>query len=372
MPETDDPIYDRPNVYEDEDGTMVYRASSLGGCMQGLIYARQGVTASQPPEFMLEKFQEGKDFEDELLRAGLETLGEDWFLAETPEVLGLYGTPVRHDDGWQVEVEVPVRWKGGRAVVRCHPDGIIINRLTQEAKVVEVKFLGDSMFRDYAKRGVSFKDFYLWQSRVERVGTGLGLVYIVGEKVRREVGGEEVLSIGKIKVDQYPLDASGREGENLTAIKARVLEVEKHVREGTTPGCPATFDFPCGYFELHEERDGAGEWEEIEDDALKVLAGSYITDMMQRAVLDGTIEEARKQIHKRLGELEKVKGRVETGMGGLKVSITPGRDGNVSWARAYQGLSKETGVEVDVEKYRGKAVEEGVRLEIEKGDGDDG
>ena len=83
-----DAAYDRAIAYEEDGeagGLVVYRASSLGGCVGALTRARLGVTASPPPALMLERFQEGTDWEQAVIDAGLGGEGGEWMQITDPD-----------------------------------------------------------------------------------------------------------------------------------------------------------------------------------------------------------------------------------------------------------------------------------------------
>lgn len=361
---TRDEVFDKPMVYEESDGAggerVVYRASSLGGCMGALVRTRMGMTPDLPPDLMLERYQEGIDWEGGVIAQGL---GDEWAQLTDGIKLSTFGKIVEVEGRLQVEVELA--WSN--KVVRCHPDAIAIHRQSGKIAVVEAKFLGESMFAEKSL-AASFEgpkglgDMYAWQVAVEMLATGLPMLYLIGKK-KIEGDGEDRKVVGVEEVIPYLWEV-GEEPWGLKDVKARVLAVEGYAARGEVPACPLPFMYPCGFWRDHDEPDRT-----IEDERLEFLVESYARAKANEGAHRDEGERIKKDVDARLRELG-VKGGE---CGGWEIARVETRPGNVSWASAYKALSKQTGERVDEEKYRGKEIAGGVRMtkkKDEKGGGE--
>ena len=340
-----DEVYDKPYAYEDADGRVVYRASSLGACTGALTRARLGVSGALPNDFMAERFQEGHNWEGRVLAAGL---GEDWMQIDNPVTLGQWGRVVDSEAGVQVETELA--WSN--KVVRCHPDAIAAHRETLQPHVVEVKFLGPDMYDDIVFAG-KMSEGYRWQMAIEMLSTGLPMLYIVGRKVISEdADGNRVVELGDVWTKVYELDDVPF---SLKDVKARVLEVEGYVARGEVPACPVPFVYPCPYYADHEAR----EVEEIDNEVLAEWVAVWRLAAKAKETADRDVEFVRKAIAEQMKELGIESGRCA----GVDISVIKAQEkGNVSWAKAYKALSQQTGERVDEDQYRGKPTAGYVRV----------
>lgn len=348
-----DAVYDKPIAYE-EGERVVYRASSLGMCLGALVRARLGVSGSAPSDMMQERFDEGHDWEERVLLAGL---GVDYTRVVDRDHLAMYGTVVEDVAGLQVETAV--EW--GNKVVRCHPDAIAIQGSTLQPHVVEVKFLGEQMFAE-AKR--DFDAFltnhptYRWQAAVEMLSTGLPLLYIVGQKVVREREGvDREVELGEVLTVEYGALGVGLPG--LKDVKARVLEVEGYVARGEMPACPVPFMYPCPYWADHEATDKVV----IDNEALAAWVDVWreADKAVKKAAED--MEFAKKALAEQMAELGYTSGRCD----GVDIAVVgEAEKGNVSWAKAYKALSQQTGERVDEDKFRGAPSKGYVRVQEAK------
>lgn len=217
----------RPNIYwDDKIDKWVYRASTLGNCLSGLIRLRSGLTPAAPPKWMQQKFAEGNIHEpyiiDQLRQKG-------WTITRTGE-----------DDGGQLEMELEV---GEDCVVRCHPDGLGVGHsvnLLGDKRVVEVKALSPGYYETVRRMMPSF---YQWQLAVEMICAQredpecMGAVY--GYGVKNEAG-DEIDRVEVQMVNAPPFE----EWE----IKQRVLRVNRIAEEGPPwPECEYK-QYPCGFY----------------------------------------------------------------------------------------------------------------------------
>lgn len=344
-----DPIFDRAPVTEEADGTIAYRASSFGYCIGALVRARLGMTPSSPPDYMLEKYQEGHDWEREVLALGL---GVDWIEVTKDSELERFGQVVEGQNG---ERQVSTRLAWGNKVITCHPDAIVRHGSDKHLRVAEVKFLAEATIgqieRDVDKHGMlGLGAGYAWQASIEMLTTGLPMLYIIGgKKVKVTKDAREVVGVDSILTLEFTEPAF-----SFRDVKMRVAEVEGWVARGEMPPCVVPFDYPCGYWQEHEARDV----EEITDEVLVHLTESYERAMTKKAAHEQEAAEIKREIDGRLTEVG-----IEGGFcAGWTISRLEPRKGNVSWAKAYKALSQKTGERVDEDEYRGAEIEGGIRM----------
>lgn len=351
-----DPIFDRANVYEDDAGHVVYRASSFGYCLGALVRARLGMTPAPPPDLMLERYQEGHDWEREVLAAGL---GVDWVEVTTPSALKRFGQVVEGQNG-ERQVEAELRWSD--KILRVHPDAIVKRGNGGAMRVCEVKFLAGARVLEMAGATGDMRavlgDAYAWQASIEMLATGLPMLYIVGAKdIKTTADAREVVGIADVLVMEWDEPAF-----TFRDIKMRVAEVEGWASRGEFPPCPIPFDWPCGFYADHEPREA----EEITDEVLVHLAESYGRAMAKIEVTKAEADAIKASIDARLVEVGVEGGRC----GGWDIARTQPRKGNVSWAEWAKTAKKIHPDLVDIieeDKLRGAEVAGGVRMSKVKG-----
>lgn len=346
-------VYSRAAAYEDDDGRIVYRASSLGGCAGALVRARLGVTGSAPSDVMQTRFDEGHEYEAEVITRGI---GVDFIQVTDRDKLAAWGTLVEHGDVPQIETEIA--WSN--KVVRCHPDGVVIQGSTLQPYVVEAKFFGDDLFFSTVQSvevggmlGLGLTR--AWQASVEMLSTGLPLLYIIGRKDVVEVDGERVLrGVGEVWTREFTEPCF-----DLKAVKARVLEIEGYVARGEMPACPVPFDYPCPYWDSHEQVDKLA----IEDEALKAWIDVWKLAKSAHDKATSDLEFARGAVAEQMKELGITGGVCD----GVDLALVPEGQGNVSWKAAYDALKREVGRGVDEDKFRGKPRAGYVKIEAKEG-----
>ena len=170
-----------PVHFSDEDGCWVYRASGLGNCIGGLVRARMGVDADPPPDWLQEKFDQGRDLEDDVL----DGVPDEFRLFDEDQLIGLGFTI---DTLGQIEGEISFPVPGGDpVVVRCHPDGLA-EHPEHGLVAVEGKALAESTAATIWK---DMPAYYKWQISVEALVCGVDKVlFVVG--VKNDTGDEIV------------------------------------------------------------------------------------------------------------------------------------------------------------------------------------
>lgn len=245
----DEETRDNASVWWDEQGERwVYRASGLGNCIGALVRMRMGVDGEEAPAWMQQRWDEGRDLEDEIIA---------WVQAETPWVV-LTEDELR-DRGLTVDTlgqpELEVKIPGGM-VVKCHPDGVVRHRETGELAALEVKALSP----DYAKTvRRSLPSFYAWQTSVEIAGLKkLGVTQVVFVSAEKEVAADDTdrdtVTLGN--VEWHLLDPTYGTAD----IIKRVREVERLANDGDVPFCEFR-QYPCAFWNDHDPDDPL--WKEV-------------------------------------------------------------------------------------------------------------
>lgn len=256
----------RPNCYVEGD-RVVYRASSLGGCVRALAACRQGYSAVAPDEKAQRRMAEGVLHEPVILSA------------------------LERDHGWRIgrrqeELELSV---GGRLVVRCHPDGVAEGgTLEPGGRVVEVKAMGRDPYARWLAEGWASYRRYAYQMSVEMFVTMTPGIFAVKN---RDSG-----DIHVTMVDEPPI--------GLNEIKARVIRVEAAAARGELPDCdPVTY--LCDFFYLHDQKELLPE--AAQDVVVDALAQSYDDARARAKAAESMQKEARARLVEALGERSKVR-----------------------------------------------------------------
>lgn len=232
---------DRPDVYVEDSGLIVYRASSVGMCVRALVVSGRG----QHDEAI------GKDRSDMLER--------------TADEGNLHEGAVRQKlvkEGWEVistqeQVDIPVI-KG--IVIRGHTDGLM--ELAGDQHLLEVKSMSTKRFARWQKEGFEGFIKYAYQiSSYMQAYPEHDVLYVVK---RREDGLEDrqIISAG-----QAPISWKG--------IRKKILTAEAHRRKRTSfPACdvPPSEMYWCPFWYLHDEK--------IDEDATEM------TDEMRQILIE--------------------------------------------------------------------------------------
>jgi len=264
----------RSDVYRDtETDKLIFRASSINRCDLSLIYAALEYPEEQAPDKVQRGYDEGSAAEDEILRrfCNGEFHGTKWKLLDPADLKSYHdGTGVGFpyssraimDDG-QFTIEIPV---GLNWVVRGHGDGIAecfeqpvdapVDFRNNRRCVVEAKFLGPDYFRKFLKHGISAFPYYEWQVSTYGMSTGLDVMFIVGEKLRRDDG--QAPDVGRVEVvhirnSDLPV--------KLAQLKMRVMKIGKMIETAQRDGidalglgeCDGKAQYPCAFYPFHAE-----------------------------------------------------------------------------------------------------------------------
>lgn len=270
---------DEAIVYVASDGTIIYRASGIGGCIKSLIAARLDYDPMPVSEKMRALFRSGHEAEEEAVA---------WLEGQGVAVLGR-----------QSEARLPIT---GRVSVLGHIDGLVAGGrdsldgpLTtvqggMEARlphrwIAEIKSQSNAEWLKRKNGNRSrLQDRYDWQASMYMFALDLPLVWYWWNRDAKQMDSELVIL--------PPV--------SMIAIRTRVLEVEHAARSGVVSrSCDNTM-YPCPYFYLHDEEDEQkrivqwdeeGNLEPINDKVIEVFAKSY-----KRSALEEDVARKRKDV----------------------------------------------------------------------------
>jgi hypothetical protein len=236
---------DRPSRYE-EDGKVIYRASSLGMCMKTLVALGLGHQPDPHPDWLLRKFQEGIDGEPVVI----ETLSENWVF-EKEEGSGHW---LKWHDG-QPLIEVPV---GTNVIIRGHADGIGTcfknpvyeygesDWVVGEKRLVEVKCVSEGYAREVLRK---LPFYYVVQIATYSHAVGFPPMLALGIKD----GNGRVVNVTTEMLEPEL---------TMAQIKRRVIEIEGWIERGELPPCDHPV-WPCPFSWMCDTPGGPGteDWE---------------------------------------------------------------------------------------------------------------
>lgn len=292
----------KPAVYTDDAGRTIYRASALAMCRTALIAVRSGFEPMAPPDSMQRRFDEGHLHESNMVQRLNTEYGIEVFNRER-----------------EVELEITPT-----LVIRGHIDGEGVGFLDTEAdfylrqsgveaphRLVENKTMSSLAYKawlamTWEERWKKYPSYAI-QSTVYGEATGLRQqLYCVKDKESGQ------MHVEVLDLPCYPL----------ALIKAKVLGIEAHVRQGhplpeecdvKSWPCPVFYLGPCG----EDRRDTL---DERRDEVVQALANTYQDQKTIEAQAKKAKETARDEIKRHLGEA----GAYDTSQG-WKVSYREGK-----------------------------------------------
>ena len=255
---------DRPDVYEDDEGRIIYRASSLGSCTKRLAAVRMGYTQIPVPGKMMKVFKAGAEAEE----AAVTDLERD--------KLKIYNR--------QAEVQLQV---SNNILVVGHIDGRLYDRNNDEY-VLEIKSMNDEAWNDFVKYSWDVPGLvqkYKWQCSIYMLAKHLPLYFAAYNRDTADIYTSIVLT---------PFFG-------YTDIAARVLTIEGMALNGTLPKeCEQAFPCPVAY--LHDTLP----YEFIDDEELDNLAVAYAHARIKRDAGELELKGIRELIVKLMGDKEKI------------------------------------------------------------------
>lgn len=243
----------RPSVYQEDSGLVVYRASALGQCSASLLEYRMGENEPMPhPQWLLDRFESGKRNESVILN-----------LLYDPK----WGHPWKSMGGGQLEVELPV---GEGVIVRGHLDDMAIrigalsdriNTPVGEVRVVEAKKFGPSYWDTWQTKGLAGFPLYEFQLSIYMHATGKKALFVVGQSEADEKDPENraadvVKRIVVKEVDEPPV--------SLGQIKLKVARIEAQYQQGKRFDECDIRQYPCPWYHLLHEAEpesASRDWE---------------------------------------------------------------------------------------------------------------
>lgn len=299
----------RPDVYTEEDGKVVYRASALGNCTRALVaIGRDNYQEAMGKDRvdLLERSADEGDLHEDAVRKKL--IREGYELVSSQEL---------------IEVEVI---KG--VVVRGHTDGVITLSTKTKGVLLEVKSMSNKRFDRWVKQGFDgFPKFAFQISAYMKAYPGRDVLYVVK---RREDGFEQRTTI---PADSPPV--------SWKAIRKKVLTAESHRRKRASfPDCDLTPQerFWCPFFYLHDEEDPVEQPSEMTDEDKAVLADLIPKRNALKATEDAgnAAEKERKALDKEIlnlmGSTKQIPD-LETEDGTIKITRVDNRGERIDQAK---------------------------------------
>lgn len=219
---------DNRNItYIDDDGTIVYRASAVGGCITQLVASRLGYEPIAHSEETLLLFEKG-NLAEPRINTWLEENGYE--LADQ-----------------QLETELSIV---PGIVIRGHIDATGIKRSTNgdvdrtpQRILIEDKFMGKTSYAKWTSSGVDSFPRYEYQTSIYCHSLGLQHYRVA---IETDAAGDDSLL--------YDISAERTPKYSIGQLRLRILAVEKAVKAVELPACDNT-SFPCPYYYLHDKDD---------------------------------------------------------------------------------------------------------------------
>ena len=275
---------ERPPVYREGD-VWVMRASSFGFCSTRLARHAAGMQGAPTPQSIIDAWEFGSAAEPEILRR---VEAEGWRLLK-PGEMRKWG---KVDRTGQLSLELKV---GKKAVVRCHPDGIVENIESGELRVLEAKTRA---------KGSDPEAFvpYQWQTSIESAVTRLPVLMAVGWKIpgKDPDGNTTEIRVLEDGVELREFDPMHGVGK----IKARALMLARMFDQAESEGrwdgdCDAN-DYPCPFYVLCKgdggKKDAYVEVEEGRVGLVERLVGEYQDAKGREKAAKAEADEVKKEL----------------------------------------------------------------------------
>lgn len=279
-------------VYQDgAEGApyVVYRASSIGGCIRGLVAARQGIPASPRPTQIQEKM-------DESTRAEKVAIDD-----------------LRDNHGYEVasqQREVDFRpIEGVSWVVRGHIDGVAV--IDNVGHVLEVKNLSENSWSTYHRRGMKalgqMGEKWLWQISSYMLATDMPAVLAVRNK-----------STGEFSIEVFTAPpVQGWE------IRDRIAAVEFQFAQDELPECDRGCTSYDDYWQVHDKPTV-----EEGDEELKGKLTRFLNLRETRDEIDAQMKELSEEL-----KAEFKPGRYRAGEMKMNISRVRSNRSDTGWIR---------------------------------------
>lgn len=286
---------ERPPVIEGTDGSVFYRASSLGSCEVALIALRMGMEAMPPPKSMLPRFADGHLHEASILQR----------VADLENLRYYRLQPERDQDQLCWEVGEVKRAAGAYSVfVQGSIDGLA-EHPAHGPIVVDAKALSQSSWESWVSGQFKAWPHYAWQLSA--------YAYALGDLAVGEVAGKPLpilmavknKNTGEVRGWVYPEPPITR-----SQILAKLLKVEMRAASGLLPFC-ADQQWMCPTWYLHADSDSdAGittDWTEQQMGEAEALGIQYEKAKVEEHLAKARKDRLRDQIIHLVGDSGKVR-----------------------------------------------------------------
>jgi hypothetical protein len=281
----------RPDAYM-ENGRLVLRASSLGGCTKSLIAAGMGLQAEQPPAKIKGAWEESAALEGEVIARGL-----DWLHDVHRLKAKLLNPNTRTDNAGHVFKPVGGQWAfdllvGQGVMIRGHIDGLAASyeRHTSSPDmprfVIEAKAFGDEYWKKWLDKGFDAFPEYEAQWAMYRHAGGLPGLYVVGHKEN-----------GKITEVDCFVDEESINRDLIIELLRKAKYVAAEVEADALPETCDVKMWPCPMWWLHED----DEWEKDDDPELENMVADYKATMIDHKTTQDYLKELKAAIAERVG-----------------------------------------------------------------------
>lgn len=254
-----------------ENESVIYRASSLGGCQKALVAQRLGYVPLAPPEKFLKIFAEGTALE------------------ETVYTL-LYAEGYDVSDE-QLETNFHV---SNNIIVQGHIDGLVTRE--GRTRLLEIKTMNADSYAAFVNKRWNMgglMERYKWQVSAymnslddpHNPNCGIELMFVAYDKETGSLHWE-------IKETPFYDDSD---------IRRRILSVESAVSRSELPVCDVQ-QYPCPFYYLHDEAAR----EESDDEELDGFATAYLEARKRERIVKDEITALRSSIERSLGSSDRV------------------------------------------------------------------
>lgn len=276
---------DRPIVYQDPDGTMVYRASAVGRSMRCLIQARNGYSPLPAPQYLIDAANRGTRLEP-IVKGELRDLG--WGVS-----------------GEQLLIEIEIRPGDefhDRVIIRGHLDaefavapGTLNSGIARlDHPFLEVKTMSPNVWKEWIAH--RFRKFEVYAAQVRCYQYAVGMRKFA-YAVRNATTGELDVNVWQ---DPPNFDITFEQ------IRQKVLVCEWFGEQDVLPVCSGSmytceFDYNCDKRDaLFEEIEAGGEL------SLMRSAERYAEAKRMEEEVKARVAEFRDEILTGLGKRRKV------------------------------------------------------------------
>lgn len=306
---------DKPDVYYEGD-KVIYRASSLGSCIRGLVAARIGVKpANVIKQQHQQYFDEGHLHEgavlDRLVREGMNVDNGS------------------SQEGGQYTVELNVR---DNIYIRGHVDGLgngyipSLDVTLSDLHVIEVKSMSKDVYEKWLRCG--FNEFYRYAIQLTIYMTALQMGGVFVAKNRNS--GDMHVTV----LDHPPLP--------LSDITERINKIEDWAELDSFPFCDYP-TFPCKFYLIHDTTNANEDWFEV-DEAKDPVLDAVCTEWEKADLLERQAKARKLMAREKVEQLVGIGGKWKKMGWDVKVSEVKSRRINQTAAKY---LLETAGVDED-------------------------